>query len=651
LVVAVMAMAPWPCGAQEIEGVRCAWPVPGHRGTVKLRFGTVTQPKLGREVFNDGYFIGVPEGTPVLAIADGKVVSTTPYTYLKASLDGMSSFSGPPSAEDLAKLRIPAEGLSGAVSLEIGNGMTAFYTGLRARIPVQVGQRVARGDTIGYCARMPLFFDEPVFRMAVSRLGKAYDMGRCLFDSTYVPKQVGAGTYDSTKTYATAELREDFKLLRSALEEGHPGLYTYTPKPEFDALFDRALQSLDRPMTEAEFVRVLLPLIAKIKCGHTDLIRSRAAEDAERNLIPMEVAMLQGRMYVAKDWRAVTPLPQGTELLAVNGVPTKDLRERLCGDFGRDGDNATFPDAYLGRRFKRAYYDAFGSKPGFEMQVREPGGPVKTVQVPSMSKAQLRARVSTVRSPGDVGIRDAVKFRILEGGVGYIGVSEFFAFHKDSVAWMFRELERRHVTKLILDLRGNPGGPDENLQYLASFLVDRPCVWFQRQMMRSRGPYTFFKDTDNYAADDTLGAEYRRVAGREGYCVLPDTLRPASRHHYDGELVVLTDGWTFSAAAIVAGLLHRTGRAVLVGEETGGAYYELNAEKFAMLRLRHVPVTVRIPLVKVVLTDEVDPRMPVGHGVMPDHVVPWTLQDMLDPSKDSVKEYARQLLLKGSPAR
>ena len=30
------------------------------------------------------------------------------------------------------------------------------------------------------------------------------------------------------------KLREDFRILRGALEEGHPGIYRYTPKQEMD---------------------------------------------------------------------------------------------------------------------------------------------------------------------------------------------------------------------------------------------------------------------------------------------------------------------------------------------------------------------------------------------------------------------------------
>ena len=37
---------------------------------------------------------------------------------------------------------------------------------------------------------------------------------------------------------AAAKLREDFAVLREALEKAHPSLYLYTSKEKFDKLFD-----------------------------------------------------------------------------------------------------------------------------------------------------------------------------------------------------------------------------------------------------------------------------------------------------------------------------------------------------------------------------------------------------------------------------
>src|SRR5260370_14793738 len=73
---------------------------------------------------------------------------------------------------------------------------------------------------------------------------------------------------DQTRLLPTA-LREDFRIFRAALEEGHSGIYRYTPKKEIDGAFERGAAQFVRPMTCIEFPRVLAPIVASIKCGHT----------------------------------------------------------------------------------------------------------------------------------------------------------------------------------------------------------------------------------------------------------------------------------------------------------------------------------------------------------------------------------------------
>jgi hypothetical protein len=78
-------------------------------------------------------------------------------------------------------------------------------------------------------------------------------------------------TYDLTAKFTPGQLRDDFRVLRKSLEEAHPGLYRQTSKGELDRLFSEAEQSLDRPLDVFEFYRVLAPLVASIRCGHTNL--------------------------------------------------------------------------------------------------------------------------------------------------------------------------------------------------------------------------------------------------------------------------------------------------------------------------------------------------------------------------------------------
>jgi len=64
-------------------------------------------------------------------------------------------------------------------------------------------------------------------------------------------------------------LRDDFQIARPSLEEGHSGIYRYTPKSELDRAFDSTAAKLDHPMNALEFLRILAPVVADIKCGHT----------------------------------------------------------------------------------------------------------------------------------------------------------------------------------------------------------------------------------------------------------------------------------------------------------------------------------------------------------------------------------------------
>src|SRR3954468_20618762 len=66
-------------------------------------------------------------------------------------------------------------------------------------------------------------------------------------------------------------LRDDFRIMRRTLEEAHGGIYRYTSKAEMDRTFERTLQKIDQPMTDLEFWRLVAPVVAHIKCGHTSI--------------------------------------------------------------------------------------------------------------------------------------------------------------------------------------------------------------------------------------------------------------------------------------------------------------------------------------------------------------------------------------------
>jgi len=167
-------------------------------------------------------------------------------------------------------------------------------------------------------------------------------------------------------------------------------------------------------------------------------------------------------------------------------------------------------------------------------RVRGPRGTTVTLGVLRGTAAPLE--IAIVR---DVIVQKEVETRSLAGGtVGYIKVTGFSDGAADDMARAVASDVQAGQRKLILDLRGNPGGFVSAARRMASqFIASGPIFW----------------------QEDAHGNQVATSAQAGGAAT-----DPAVR------LVVLIDKGTASAAEIVAGALQDTGRAKLVGETSYG---------------------------------------------------------------------------------
>jgi len=119
-------------------------------------------------------------------------------------------------------------------------------------------------------------------------------------------------------------LQEDFRIFRSALEEGHSGIYRYTPKAELDRSFDTAAKQIVRPMSALEFYRMLAPVVAEIKCGHTAVLPPRDIQAALAETIPLfpfDVEVSDGKVYTLREYMPDEQHLTGLEVREINRVP------------------------------------------------------------------------------------------------------------------------------------------------------------------------------------------------------------------------------------------------------------------------------------------------------------------------------------------
>ena len=209
-------------------------------------------------------------------------------------------------------------------------------------------------------------------------------------------------------------------------------------------------------------------------------------------------------------------------------------------------------------------------------------------------------------------VRDVIQEReveskeLVEGAVGYIRLEGF----SDRSAEDLAQVARSHVdagrTKLILDLRGNPGGYVTSARMVASqFIGSGPIFWEQ----------------------DAKGTQIATDAIPGGVATDPAI-----------ELVCLIDRGSASASEIVAAALQDSGRATLIGQRSFGKgtvqqWQELAGEGGAF----------RLTIARWLTPDK---RWIHDRGIEPDVVVDIPAVGL--PSQDPVLERALDVLGAGA---
>ncbi len=207
----------------------------------------------------------------------------------------------------------------------------------------------------------------------------------------------------------------------------------------------------------------------------------------------------------------------------------------------------------------------------------------------------------------------------------------------------FRKLRKQNINNLVLDIRSNGGGRVGLSTLLTRYISREPFKVGDSLFSRTKslGPYTkyikgkFFNNLELFfiATKKKDGLYHMRSMERKLY-------KPKTGTHYDGNVYILTNGPTFSAATIFANAVKGQPGITLVGEETGGGWYGNNGIMIPDIILPNTKTRVRLPLFRIVQYKHIAEK---GPGIMPDIYVPPSY-DALMKNYDKKMQVVRELI-------
>ncbi|MBC9934158.1 S41 family peptidase [Chitinophaga qingshengii] len=453
-------------------------------------------------------------------------------------------------------------------------------------------------------------------------------------------------TIENRQLLEVAGMQKDLTILWEAFRDIHPAYGLYTSGDSLQAVYKKTRDAIRQPLSENEFIAAIYPFVSALKCGHTQVKNSvhykPVAADGLPQL-PFQVLVQNDRVWVTT--HQLKTLQTGDELLSINGVPVADIVGHGADLYAADGNNRTFKELFLSEYggFEDACNKYYRWKPPYEIKLKTLQGTLKSITADTLpDKAPLAEVVQEVDNYKDwstASSTDYLPLRFLNNST-----TASFEVHTyqygDTLIYekAFREIREKGIKNLIIDLRHNTGGDLRVAAKLLTYLADTPFQMVGDLWARVPDPgATRFEKYFDTARTTSFIQSFKptgiRKNGHYQIDFQPDFGPMLSntgldkKDHYNGKMVVLIDGATFSSGAHTAAVIKQyCPSAVFIGRETAGGSEGCSGGSIQRLTLPNTGIVIEFPLLRVV---SVLSHPTFGHGIIPDYVVAYTPMDIL----------------------
>lgn len=413
--------------------------------------------------------------------------------------------------------------------------------------------------------------------------------------------------------FSIEQIKEDINYWRTLLEKRHPLLYYYTPKDSLDQQFDKLLNSTNSPMTDLELFQLMAPIAAMIKDGHNTFLPGMATINkiADRDdLLPFEVHFNGKELFLKYNLSKNDSLTDGLIITHINEVKTEIITQQIISVLPRDGFNLQLPTSILNNQFRFYYHVFFGFSNTYKITGLQ-AGKSETLLVEGISLDSIR-QIRKERYPKPNG-REAISFQSIDSlHTALLTIKTFDKkalksvfnqnFRKE-IRQHFKSLNQSSVQNLIIDLRNNGGGNPDYVKLVLKHLFEEPFT--QAETCRR----TVNKHQEDF---------YLRTAKRWVPWYGIGSFRPANKP-FTGNVYVLINEGTFSAAVELASVLKKYDRATFIGRETGGNPYIMAG--YLIKTHWKLPNTGLVVGPGTICTIYDDLAKNTGRGIIPDHSI------------------------------
>ncbi len=446
-----------------------------------------------------------------------------------------------------------------------------------------------------------------------------------------------------------AEAKKDFSVFKTALVEAHPGINRFESAKTIDSLFQKAEQALIDSISQADFYRLLSPVVAAVRCGHTKFFPDGLYDEnhlyhyfyGTDRLFPLKLLFSGKKGYFLDSYDQKIDAEKGTEIVSINDRPVAELIPVLFRNIVADGKVESSKYLELNNFFPAYYANLIDSPEQFRLELRKNNGEITTVMIPATTLEEIleyEKKNTRQAEPSFV-------LTFPEQNVALMKIKAFYPLSKEDnfkkfLKSSFAEIQSKLIERLIIDLRDNEGGNDRWGALLFAHLTGKPFKYYETLVLPNRNlSFSEYAQMPKFYGLLKLLIKKDKDGGYRWPVHKNLKIQKPSKHPYSGEVLVLVNGNSFSVTSEFAAVAKATGRAKLLGQETGGTYSGNNSGTFVLVTLPNSRLVLGIPMLGYYMA--VPEIQALDRGVLPDTEINPTIQQVIN-GEDIILEKALQ---------
>jgi len=455
------------------------------------------------------------------------------------------------------------------------------------------------------------------------------------------------------------KLIEDIDEFIKILEEVHVNPYMKISKEEFYNATLELKNSIKDSLTRQQFYQVFTPLVDKLNDSHTGVSFPRGVykhyEDVEGGLfLPILIITTKEKEIFIKHDLSEQNIPDNTKILSINSIKTEDIINTFLKYEHSPIEASSIKR--LERKFVNYMWWILDFRGPYILETN-----IGTFTVDGQTWEEYKNNRDTYTQKNR-STKEKISLEEVDEQTCILRIKSFTGSaleFESKIEEQFMEIQQKGYKNLIIDVRNNGGGFDDNGKAVIDYITDKSyTIGLSSKLMMKRSkrydkrikcnfPWIIrWMITMNTASwfdkeNRLLFKHLKKIPYGENLDVLLPLQEPKENpYRFKGNVYALSNQYSYSATTVFLGAIKDYNIGAIIGTETGDCptgfgnnfYFQLKNSKLRC----HSSTTFTIRY-----SGDID----MTHGVKPDYYIEQTIEDT-ENNIDTILKYTLDLIEK-----